>query len=289
MPNPWRGFASDRRGKRWCADHQRLPTSNKCQRGHTRSPGRRGQCPRAGTHRPNRQKACNGSAGRHGPDDIRCGAHPRLPRKAPCPSPWRQIRPRMRPGFGRGYGKPWTIPARLFRRLAWRRISRGGAEQILRPWRVKLEWSLCAQRAEMRISTISRRTAQAPRRPSIGGSEIGSGPCRGCPRAVGPAALTGILCRSSVCCMVRGIGPTSCLPDHPSVFRAPLVRDAHYRARTKSAIRSPIMIAAALVLPDTTVGMIEASATRRPMSPCTESLSSTTAIGSVPMRQVLVG
>src|ERR1019366_5254101 len=56
-----------------------------------------------------------------------------------------------------------------------------------------------------------------------------------------------------------------------------------------SAPFSPIITMAALVLPDTTVGMIEPSITRRRSMPCTRNRSSTTAAGSVPMRQVLVG
>ena len=46
--------------------------------------------------------------------------------------------------------------------------------------------------------------------------------------------------------------------------------DAHAGTATgaaKSAARSPIMIAGALVLPEITVGITEASATRRPSTP----------------------
>src|ERR1700733_1545256 len=58
---------------------------------------------------------------------------------------------------------------------------------------------------------------------------------------------------------------------------------------TMSAPFSPIIRAAALALPETTVGMIEASMTRRCSKPRTRRRSSTTAFGSEPMRQVEVG
>src|SRR5947207_4606557 len=58
---------------------------------------------------------------------------------------------------------------------------------------------------------------------------------------------------------------------------------------TMSAAFSPIMIDGALVLPDVSVGMIEASAIRRPTMPWTRSWASTTAIGSDPILQVPTG
>jgi N-methylhydantoinase B/oxoprolinase/acetone carboxylase alpha subunit len=58
---------------------------------------------------------------------------------------------------------------------------------------------------------------------------------------------------------------------------------------TMSEPFSPIITAAALVLPDTSDGMIEASMTRSRSKPRTRSRSSTTADGSGPMRQVDVG
>src|SRR5581483_2534567 len=57
-------------------------------------------------------------------------------------------------------------------------------------------------------------------------------------------------------------------------------------ARTMAAHFSPIMMQGALVLPLVKVGMIDASATRRPAMPCTRSSGSTTAIGSLPILQV---
>ena len=63
----------------------------------------------------------------------------------------------------------------------------------------------------------------------------------------------------------------------------------HTPVRIISAAFSPIMMEGALVLPEVRVGMIEASATRRPSMPWTRSRSSTTAIGSEPILQVPTG
>src|SRR5262245_40546860 len=60
-------------------------------------------------------------------------------------------------------------------------------------------------------------------------------------------------------------------------------------SRTMAAAFSTIIIEGALVLPPTTGGMIEASATRRPVMPCTFRRGSTTASDPVPMRQVPTG
>src|SRR5579875_1622693 len=57
----------------------------------------------------------------------------------------------------------------------------------------------------------------------------------------------------------------------------------------RSAAFSPTMIVGALMLPPGMVGKTEASATRRAATPRTLSSASTTAISSVPMRQVEEG
>jgi hypothetical protein len=57
------------------------------------------------------------------------------------------------------------------------------------------------------------------------------------------------------------------------------------RPRIRSAARSAIIIVGAFVLPRTSVGITEASTTRRPSMPRTRSRESTTACWSVPIRQ----
>ena len=57
-------------------------------------------------------------------------------------------------------------------------------------------------------------------------------------------------------------------------------------SRTISAHFSPIIIHGMLVLPETIIGMIEASATRKPCIPRTCKRSSTTERGSTPILQV---
>lgn len=59
--------------------------------------------------------------------------------------------------------------------------------------------------------------------------------------------------------------------------------------RSRSAAFSPMTSAAGLVLTETMVGMMDASATRSPSMPCTRSEGSTTASSSVPIRQVPTG
>ena len=55
---------------------------------------------------------------------------------------------------------------------------------------------------------------------------------------------------------------------------------------TNPAQRSPIMSVAALVFPDVTAGMTDASATRSPSTPCTRRSGAVTAIRSMPILQV---
>lgn len=69
-----------------------------------------------------------------------------------------------------------------------------------------------------------------------------------------------------------------------SEVRSALRGDAS--AVMKSAARSPIMRLGALVLPEMTTGMTDASATLSPSSPCTRRRGSTTAPPSTPIRQV---
>src|SRR5712691_3297892 len=79
------------------------------------------------------------------------------------------------------------------------------------------------------------------------------------------------------------------LSDRCAHAYAAMSAPAFASAKIISAPFSAIMTTAALVLPDTTAGMIEPSTTRRRSMPRTLSRSSTTAVTSLPIRQVLVG
>ena len=85
----------------------------------------------------------------------------------------------------------------------------------------------------------------------------------------------GVCCGDDAICFLRPI--FGCLAGQAAEAR--IIRDAF----------SPIMIDGALVLPEVRLGMIDASATRRPSMPRTRNWSSTTAIGSEPILQVPTG
>src|SRR5258708_37344860 len=112
------------------------------------------------------------------------------------------------------------------------------------------------------------------------GALAGADPYSNCHR------LRSIRCRSGIAAGFR--------PQH----RASRCRKANasparlaYRAssRIMSEAFSAIMMVGALVLPDIRSGITEASTTRRPSMPRTRRRWSTTASGSLPMRQVEVG
>src|SRR5690606_18151237 len=67
------------------------------------------------------------------------------------------------------------------------------------------------------------------------------------------------------------------------------VLEAHCGCRIMSAAFSAIMMTGALVLPDVTIGMTDASITRKPSMPCTFNCASTTASGSEPILHVPTG
>jgi hypothetical protein len=79
--------------------------------------------------------------------------------------------------------------------------------------------------------------------------------------------------------------PVLCCDDDAICF----LRSIFDAAAGQGAAFSPIMIDGALVLPEVSVGMIDASATRRLSMPHTRNWSSTTAIGSEPILQVAIG
>ena len=91
--------------------------------------------------------------------------------------------------------------------------------------------------------------------------------------ASGPTVTTGLVI-TSLACMVHFLQEVQA------------GRPAAASARMRSLAFSAIITTGALVLPETSVGMIEQSTTRRPATPCTRSRSSTTAIASLPILQV---
>ena len=71
----------------------------------------------------------------------------------------------------------------------------------------------------------------------------------------------------------------------PATKYGALLRGSGARPRILSAIFSAIMMVGAFRLPVTISGMIDASTTRRPCTPCTRPWPSTTAISSSPILQ----
>lgn len=93
------------------------------------------------------------------------------------------------------------------------------------------------------------------------------------------------------CCLTILFGPDA---RAETITDSPLPRSTAgngVRPRIMSEAFSPIISVGAWVLPDGTVGMIDASATRTFSSPCTRNRASTTALGSLvgPMRQEPTG
>ena len=109
------------------------------------------------------------------------------------------------------------------------------------------------------------------------------------PPAPTPTSAAGARCRRAA--TSRHSNNPRRLRARSSSFSAPcaeivLSRNQAAPCSTMRAAFSPIMIDGALVFPDVSVGMIEASATRSPEMPRTRRLSSTTAAASLPIRQV---
>jgi hypothetical protein len=140
-------------------------------------------------------------------------------------------------------------------------VHRGCAAQVPQ---VTASWAFSALKSGK--AGDSTRSRAAPWGPGVRRVAMTPGMPRSCRRA--PADRREVLGNSSANLAMR-----------PYYAPARIIRDAF----------SPIMIDGAFVFPDVSVGMIDASATRRPRIPCTRNCSSTTAIGSWPILQVPTG
>ena len=155
---------------------------------------------------------------------------------------------------GSGYphglaGDELTMPMRAARRR--RRLR--GADRPSAPTARR-----CAPRRRSRSSAPGRRTGSTRRRPRRSRRSPTT-------RASSPPTRTPTRRGSRACSTAPGRAERRRPADQTAAARSP-ARGAAAPA-TKSAERSPIMIDGAFVLPVATVGMIDASATRRPSTP----------------------